>query len=106
MTAYTCPDAAKFDPAMRMYETVAHQLFNEALTLLQPGATYDNIEFDTECNNSTNPHTHDCMIKQITVRRRSDGPNGDDVYAIFFSRLSAHQQGHVRSAHKLGHDLF
>jgi hypothetical protein len=100
MPDYTCSDAAKFDPALREVPRVAQELFEEARPALRPGATLENVEFDTECNN---PHSPSCTIKMVTVRRRQDGPNGNDVYVAFFANLTPKQQRTVRFAHDEAH---
>jgi hypothetical protein len=101
---YTNCDARTFDPALRQHAPATAQfLFDNTKDDLAPGATFENVEFDTECKQRGNPHGPDCEIGYVTVRRRSDGPNGNDVVAGIPERIGADHMARIIHAHNVAY---
>ena len=99
MTNYTCESARKFDPLMRQQaKPYAIALFNQVAKDLSKGATYENIEFDVECDCSASGYSKTCRIRAVTVRRRSDGTGGEDVVSVPL-RQTPHLLGVIRDLH-------
>ena len=74
--------ARTFDRVLRRHAPAAAQyLFDRARPNLSPGATLENVEFDTECNRPGGSHGRACRIKYVIIRRRG-GASGDVVVGL------------------------
>ena len=101
---YTCDDARVFDPVLRRAaRPTAWLLFEGAKPHLSRGATFDNVEFSTECAQAGRLHGPQCRIRLVSVRRRSEGPNNDDMMAVPPERLHKLHADAIRQVHDLAY---
>ena len=101
---YTNDDARAFDPALRqLAPAVAQFLFKEARANLSDDSTFENVEFCTECSQGGLPHGPECQIRLVTVRRRNDGPNGNDVVSAFPQKIGARLMAQIIRVHNLAY---
>ena len=100
---YTNDDARVFDPALRRYApAIAQYLFEQAQPNLSANSTLANVEFNTECR-QTGSHGSACRICLVTVRRCSDGPNGDDVVSAYPERIGSLLMEEIIRVHNLAY---